>query len=77
MKKNKLGFRKTALIALLIGGGSFAHATPKEPVDSFLEWLLGTWQKPKQVVCNDYPECPPDFAPEQDPTKPKDKDKKD
>jgi hypothetical protein len=77
MKKIKFGHCKTALAALLIASGSYAHATPAVPVDSLLELLLGTGQNPEQVVCNDYPRCPPDFAPEQDPTKPKDKDKKD
>jgi hypothetical protein len=79
MKKIKFGYCKTAMAALLIISGSFAHAAPSTqemPIASLLEWLISTGQKPETVVCNDFPMCPPDFAPEQDPTKPDAKEKK-
>jgi hypothetical protein len=78
MKKTKFGYRRTALVALLITSGSFAHATPSTQeisIAPFLEWLISTGQKPEQVICNDFPECPPDFAPEKDPEKSAKKDK--
>jgi hypothetical protein len=79
MKKIKFGYRKMALAALILTSGSFAHATPSTQevsIAPFWEWLISTGQKPEMGICNDYPMCPPDFAPEQDPTKPDDKEKK-
>lgn len=79
MKKMKFGYRKSALAALLIISGSFAHATPSTEevsMETLLEWLISTGQRPEKAICNDFPECPPDFAPAEESTQPAEKEKK-